>query len=70
MSTKHTSFIPMAPGLRPQQRLYEVVTAPDLPKGLDPKIEIDESLLKTHLRLPRENLPIYSASNGLERGDL
>jgi hypothetical protein len=46
MSTKHTSFIPMAPGLRPQQRLYEVVTAPDLPKGLDPKIEIDDPLLR------------------------
>ena len=46
MSTKHTSFIPMAPGLRPQQRLYEVVTVPDLPKGLDPKIEIDDPLLR------------------------
>ena len=46
MSTKHTSFIPMAPTLRPQQRLYEVVTAPDLPKGLDPKIEIDDPLLR------------------------
>ena len=46
MSTKHTSFIPMAPGLRPQQRLYEVVTLPDLPKGLDPKIEMDQPLLK------------------------
>ena len=46
MSTKHTSFIPMATGLRPQQRLYEVVTLPDLPKGLDPKIEMDQLLLK------------------------
>ena len=46
MSTKHTSFIPMALGLRPQQRLYEVVTLPDLPKGLDPKIEMDQPLLK------------------------
>ena len=36
----------MAPGLRPQQRLYEVVTVPDLPKGLDPKIEIDDPLLR------------------------
>ena len=46
MSTKHTSFIPMAPGLRPQQRLYEVVTLPDIPKGLAPKIEMDQPLLK------------------------
>ena len=46
MSTKHTSFIPMSPGLRPQQRLYEVVTLPDLTKGLDPKIEIDDPLLR------------------------
>ena len=46
MSTKHTSFIPMAPGLRPQQRLYEVVALPYLPKGLYPKIEIDQPLLK------------------------
>ena len=46
MSTKHTTFIPMAPGSRPQQRLYEVVTLPDLPKGLDPKIEMDQPLLK------------------------
>ena len=46
MSTKHTSFIPMAPSLLPQQRLYEVVTLPKLPKDLDPKIEIDQPLLK------------------------
>ena len=59
MSTKYTSFIPMAPGLRPQQRLYEVVILPNLPKGLDPKREMDQTLLKTHIRLPRENLPVY-----------
>ena len=45
MSTKHTSFMPMAPGLRPHQRMYEVVTLPQVPKRLDPKIEIDEPLL-------------------------
>jgi hypothetical protein len=45
MCTRHVSFIPMAPGLRPQQRMYEVATLPQLPKGLDPKIEIDEPLL-------------------------
>ena len=59
MSTKYTSFIPMAPGLRPQQRLYEVVILPNLSKGLDPKREMDQTLLKTHIRLPRENLPVY-----------
>ena len=36
----------MEPGLCPQQRLYEVVTLPDLPKGLDPKIEMDQPLLR------------------------
>mgnify|MGYP005644891883 FL=1 len=46
MSTKHTSFIPMAPSLRPQQQLYEVVKLPELPQNLDPKIEIDEPLLR------------------------
>ena len=46
MSTKHTSFIPMAPSLRPQQQLYEVVKLPELPKNLNPKIEIDEPLLR------------------------
>ena len=28
MSTKHSSFIPMAPEHRPQQRLNEVVSVP------------------------------------------
>ena len=46
MSTKHISFIPMAPSLRPQQQLYEVVKLPELPQNLDPKIEIDEPLLR------------------------
>tara|TARA_B110000003_G_scaffold242609_1_gene250510 strand:+ start:58 stop:516 length:459 start_codon:yes stop_codon:yes gene_type:complete len=36
----------MAPSLRPQQQLYEVVKLPELPKNLDPKIEIDQPLLK------------------------
>jgi hypothetical protein len=49
MSTKHTSFIPMAPSLRPQQQLYEVVKLPELPQNLDPKIEIDEPLLRNPL---------------------
>ena len=46
MSTKHTSFIPMSPSLLPQQRLYEVLELPELPKRLDPKVEIDEPLLR------------------------
>ena len=46
MSTKHTSFIPMAPSLSPQQQLYEVLKLPELPQNLDPKIEIDEPLLR------------------------
>ena len=36
----------MALGLLPQQRLYEVATLPQVPKRLDPKIEIDEPLLR------------------------
>lgn len=54
MSTKHTSFIPMAPEMRSQQRLKEVVDLPQLPKRLDPKIQMDEPLSrqppKTSLR--------------------
>ena len=38
MSIKHISFIPMSPDVRRQQRLYEVVTLPELPKRLDPKV--------------------------------
>ena len=33
-TTKHTSFIPMSPELLPRQKLNEVVTIPDHPKGL------------------------------------
>ena len=33
-NTKHTSFIPMSPELLPRQKLNEVVTVPELPKGL------------------------------------
>ena len=48
MSTKHTSFIPMTPDARPQQRIHEVVTLPELPKRLDPKIDMDEPLRKNY----------------------
>lgn len=61
MSTKHTSFIPMAPSLLPQQRLYEVVTLPDLPKGLDPKIEIYEPFLRNLPKTsPRKLIYLFS----------
>ena len=33
-TTKHTSFIPMSPELLPSQKLNEVITLPELPKGL------------------------------------
>ena len=46
MSTKHTSFIPMSPELLPHQKLGEVVSLPELPQGLDPKIEWAEPLLR------------------------
>ena len=38
-TTKHTSFIPMSPELLPRQKLNEVVTIPELPKGHAPKVE-------------------------------
>lgn len=61
MSTKHTSFIPMAPGLRPQQRMYEVATLPQLPKGLDPKIEIYEPFLRNLPKTsPRKLIYLFS----------
>ena len=43
-TTKHTSFILMSPELLPRQKLYEVVNVPDLPKGLTPKVDLDEPL--------------------------
>ena len=46
MSMKHTLFIAMSPELLPQQKLAEVVSLPELPKGLDPKIEWMEPLLR------------------------
>ena len=46
MSTKHNSFIPMSSEDRPQQRLYKVVNLPDQPKWLDPKVELDQPLIK------------------------
>ena len=39
MSTKHSSFIPMAPEHRPQQRLNEVVSVPLIHDKLKPKID-------------------------------
>ena len=45
-TTKHTSFIPMSPELLPNQKLNEVVTVPELPKGLAPKVEWFEPLLR------------------------
>ena len=61
MSTKHTSFIPMSSDARPQQRLYEVVNLPELPKRLDPKVEIDQPLLKNYPKAsPRELTYLFS----------
>ena len=37
--TKHTSFIPMSPELLPRQKLNDVDTIPELPKGHAPKVE-------------------------------
>ena len=37
--TKHTSFIPMTPDVRPGQRLNEVVGLPDKPDDLNILIE-------------------------------
>ena len=39
MSTKHSSFIPMAPEHCPQQRLNEVVSVPPIHDKLKPKID-------------------------------
>ena len=62
MSTKHTSFIPMSPNARPQQRLYEVVTLPELPTRLDPKVELDQPLLKNYPKAsPRKLTYLFSA---------
>ena len=44
-TTKHNSFIPMSPELLPRQKLNEVVTVPKPPKGLTPKVDLDEPLL-------------------------
>lgn len=48
MDTKHTSFIPMSPGARPQQRLNEVVGLPPKPVGLDVSIERESPLAEHH----------------------
>ena len=57
MSTKHNSLIPMSPDVRPQQRLYEVVPLPTLPKRLDPKVEMDQPLLKNYPKASPRKLP-------------
>ena len=48
MSTKHTSHIPMSNEDRPQQRLYGVVALSAQPKRLDPKVELNEPLMKNY----------------------
>ena len=49
-TTKQTSFIPMSPELLPCQKLNKVVTVPELPKGLAPKVEWVERILRDPLR--------------------
>ena len=39
MSTKHSSFIPMAPEHRPQQRLNKIISVPLIHNKLKPKID-------------------------------
>ena len=58
-TTKHTSFIPMSPDFLPRQKLNEVVTLPELPKGLAPKVEWVEPLLRDPPRLLLESLHFY-----------
>ena len=54
-ATKHTSFIPMSPELLPRQRLNEVVTIPEIPRGLAPKVDMDKPLqLNRPKALPRK----------------
>ena len=61
-TTKHTSFIPMSPELLPRQKLNEVVTIPKLPKGLAPKVEWVEPLLRDPPRAsPRKLTFLFSA---------
>jgi len=61
MSTKHTSFIPMSPVQRPQQRLNEVVSTPTLLKGFNPKLENSEPLLKQRPKgSPRKLTHLFS----------
>ena len=60
-TTKHTSFIPMSPELLPRQKLNEVVTVPELPKGLAPKVEWVEPLLRDPPRAsPRKLTFLFS----------
>ena len=43
--TKHTSFIPMTPNVRPKQRLNEVVEIPDKPDDLNVLIHWKDPIL-------------------------
>ena len=63
-TTKHTSFIPMSPELLPRQKLNEVVTVPKLPKGLAPKVEWVEPLLRDRPEPRLESLPFCLAQSG------
>ena len=64
-TTKHTSFIPMSPELLPRQKLNEVVTVPELPKELAPKVEWLNLYCATPLEPHLESLPFCSAQSGL-----
>ena len=46
--TKHTSFIPMTPDVRPKQRLNEVVGLPDKPDDLNILIEWKDPITSKH----------------------
>ena len=46
--TKHTSFIPMTPDVRPKQRLNEVVGLPDKPDDLNVLIEWKDPIKSKH----------------------
>ena len=48
MKTKHTSFIPMSPGVLPRQRLNEVTGLPVRPDGLDVSIERESPLAERY----------------------
>ena len=60
-TTKHTSFIPMSPDFLPRQKLNEVVTLPELPKGLAPKVDLMSCCSVIDLEHHPENLLFYAA---------